>query len=58
MMLDLDYAGNGQINYSEFIAATVDVQTFFSDSKLRCVFSIFDTDGTGKITAEEMQLAF
>lgn len=31
MIKDLDYAGNGVINYSEFIAATVNVQTFFSD---------------------------
>lgn len=58
MIQDLDYAGNGRINYSEFIAATVDVHTFFSDQKLRCVFSIFDTEGIGKITAEEMRFAF
>jgi calcium-dependent protein kinase len=58
MIRDLDYAGNGRINYSEFLAATVDVQTFFNEQKLRVVFSMFDTFGTGQITAEEMHFAF
>lgn len=31
MIENLDYAGNGKINYTEFLAATIDVMTFISD---------------------------
>lgn len=31
MIDELDYAGNGRINYSEFLAATIDTATFFDD---------------------------
>ena len=58
MINEVDYAGNGKINYSEFLAATIDTTTFFDEQKLRCVFSMFDIDGTNKITAQEMQYAF
>ena len=54
----MDYAGNGKINYSEFLAATVDARRFFDDSKLRVVFSMFDMEGNNKITPKEMHYAF
>ena len=31
---EVDYFGNGKINYSEFLMATLDVQTFMDDTKL------------------------
>lgn len=58
MIDELDYAGNGKINYSEFLAATIDTATFFDEQKLRCVFSMFDIEGTNRITAQEMFYAF
>lgn len=35
---EMDYAGNGKINYSEFISATINVKTFLSDTRLRAIF--------------------
>ena len=58
LLAELDYAGNGKINYSEFLAATVNTKTFFDDQRLRVVFSMFDIKGNNEITAEEMKLAF
>ena len=46
------------INYTEFLAATLDTMTFFNESKMRSVFSMFDTQHTGAINAEEMKEAF
>ena len=43
MFKQLDYKGNNMINYSEFLVATLDSMTFFKESKLRSVFSMFDT---------------
>jgi len=58
MINELDFYGNGKINYTEFLAATLDVKTFFNESKLRSVFSMFDTDSNGMITEENMHNAF
>ena len=43
--MELDYAGNGKISISEFLAATLDQKEFFTDAKLRAVFKMFDTKG-------------
>lgn len=51
LMSELDYAGNGQINYSEFLAATIDAKTFFDDTRLRVVFTMFDVTNSKEITA-------
>ena len=57
MITQMDYHGNNKINYSEFLAATIDVKTFLSESRLRAVFNQFDTDSSGKITVENIVLA-
>lgn len=38
--------------------ATLDVKKFISETKLRSVFSIFDTDGSGTITEDNLLFAF
>jgi len=38
MIKEVDYHGNGKINYSEFLSATVNVQTFLSDTRLMAIF--------------------
>jgi calcium-dependent protein kinase len=58
LIREIDYAGNGKINYSEFLAATIDCKQFFDDQKFRVVFSMFDLEGNNQITAREMHLAF
>lgn len=32
---NVDYLGNGKINYSEFLAATVDIQKLLTEDKIR-----------------------
>ena len=57
MIDQMDYHNNKKINYSEFLAATIDVRNFLTDDRLKAVFSQFDTDGSGKITEENIFLA-
>lgn len=47
---NLDYAQNNKINYSEFIAATISVKGFLTESKLKALFETFDVDKSGSIT--------
>lgn len=54
---NVDYFGNKKINYSEFLVATLDVKSFLDDSKLKALFTQFDTDGSGKITKENIVTA-
>jgi calcium-dependent protein kinase len=58
MIAEMDYAGNGKINYSEFISATINVKTFLNDTRLRAIFQQFDTDNTGFITEDNLYYAF
>ena len=57
MISEVDYQGNGKINYSEFLTATIDQAKFLDELKLRAVFSQFDTDKSGKITKENIHNA-
>lgn len=57
MIAQMDYHNNKKINYSEFLAATIDIQSFLNDSRLRAIFNQFDTDSSGKITEENIFLA-
>lgn len=54
---EVDYQGNGKINYSEFLSATINLQTFLDEQKLLAVFNQFDTDRSGKITEENIYYA-
>ena len=51
---EVDYFGNGKINYSEFLVATLDVKSFLDDNKLKALYNQFDTDGSGQITKENI----
>lgn len=46
---------NGAINYSEFIAATLDSLIVNSASRIEKAFKLFDKDGNGKINAKELE---
>ena len=50
-----DFDGNGEIEYSEWVVATLDKQSLLTDEKLRTAFSIFDRDGGGTISAKELK---
>jgi calcium-dependent protein kinase len=49
-----DTDGSGEINYTEFIAATIDANIFLREDYLRTAFDMFDVDGGGTIDAEEI----
>mmetsp|Transcript_30038 Transcript_30038/g.39888 ORF Transcript_30038/g.39888 Transcript_30038/m.39888 type:complete len:157 (+) Transcript_30038:990-1460(+) len=49
-----DTDNSGTINYTEFLAATIDATTFTRESYLKTAFQMFDTDGSGKIDATEL----
>ena len=57
MISQIDYHNNKKINYSEFLAATIDIKSFLNESRLKAVFNQFDTDSSGKITEENIKLA-
>jgi calcium-dependent protein kinase len=49
-----DADGNGEIEYSEWIIATINKKELLSDEKLMTAFTLFDQDGGGSISAEEI----
>ena len=54
--IDLDQ--NGAINYTEFIAATMNTKNMIEkQSKIQDAFSVFDKNGDGTITREELMEA-
>jgi calcium-dependent protein kinase len=55
LMRAADTDQNGTINYTEFIAATIDAQIFMREENLRAAFQMFDTDNSGKIDASEVK---
>jgi calcium-dependent protein kinase len=55
---EIDYAGNGMVNYSEFLAATISVKSILTHEKIWALFAQFDTDNTGSITKSNIKEAF
>ena len=50
----MDYYGNKQINYSEFLSATINLRHYLTDQRLQTLFNQFDTDDSGVITRENI----
>ncbi|CAK88109.1 unnamed protein product (macronuclear) [Paramecium tetraurelia] len=51
----IDTDGNGNINYTEFLAATMEKQLYMKEEKLYQAFKMLDLDGSGKIDKKELQ---
>lgn len=49
-----DTDGSGSIDYTEFLAATIDAQIFMRDDYLKTAFDMFDKDRSGKIDKNEI----
>ena len=58
IIAELDFAENKRINYSEFIAATINVSEYLSEERLQAIFNQFDIDNSGYITKANMKQAF
>lgn len=55
---EIDYYGNGMINYSEFLAAALSIDQDLTEEQLWSLFKKFDVDNSGSITVENLQEAF
>lgn len=53
----IDTDGNGTIDYSEFLMATMNEQQLMSKEKLKQAFKMFDKDGSGTISKDEIKEA-
>lgn len=54
----LDFNNTGMINYSEFLAATVDKKKALTKSNLLFAFNYFDTKNKGYINKEDLKEVF
>ena len=50
IIAEIDYVGNGKINYTEFLAATLTLGESVSDDMLLRLFQRFDVDDSGRIS--------
>jgi calcium-dependent protein kinase len=50
-----DTDNSGQIDYTEFLAATIDAQIYMRDDYIRTAFDMFDSDGNGAIDKNELK---
>jgi len=60
MFEKVDADGSGAIDYSEFVVATMNEKSLLSNNKLQTAFKMFDKDGGGSISTDEIKqvLAF
>ena len=54
---EVDLDGNGEIEFSEWIVATIDRNSLITEEKLKAAFKDFDKDGDGTIKAHEIKQA-
>merc|ERR1711935_191541 len=55
MFAQVDADGNGEIDYSEFVVATMNEKNLLSHGKLQTAFKMFDKDGGGSISTDEIK---
>jgi len=55
IMEDVDSDGSGVIDYTEFLAATLDKKAYLKEEVIWSAFRLFDKDGDGKISPAELK---
>ena len=55
MFAKVDADNSGSIDYSEFIVATMNEKNLLSNNKLQTAFKMFDKDGGGSISIDEIK---
>lgn len=51
----VDVDNSGEIDFSEFVTATVDKGKLLQEEKLRAAFGYYDSDGSGSISTDEIK---
>lgn len=51
---NVDMDRNGSIDFGEWCAATINKRTLLNEQNLKAAFQLFDKDGGGTISAEEV----
>ena len=54
MFKGIDVDKNGKIDYTEFLAATLEEKTYLKKERLFEAFCVFDRDNTGSISKENI----
>jgi calcium-dependent protein kinase len=55
MFAKIDLDGNGTIDYTEFVMATIEEKNLITDQRLRQAFELFDADKSGALSPEEIK---
>ncbi|CAE7407104.1 CPK2 [Symbiodinium natans] len=55
IMQEVDSDGSGNIDYTEFLAATLDKRMYIQEDVCWSAFRVFDRNGDGKISMDELQ---
>ncbi|CAE7772389.1 CPK2 [Symbiodinium pilosum] len=55
ILQEVDSDGSGVIDYTEFLAATVEKRMYIQEDVCWAAFRVFDRNGDGKISMEELQ---
>mmetsp|Transcript_36344 Transcript_36344/g.79290 ORF Transcript_36344/g.79290 Transcript_36344/m.79290 type:complete len:349 (-) Transcript_36344:112-1158(-) len=55
IMEDVDSDGSGVIDYTEFLAATLERRQYLQEDVCWCAFKVFDLNDDGRITSEELK---
>lgn len=51
----VDVDNSGEIDFSEFVTATVNRSELLQEEKLKQAFNLYDKDGSGAISTEELR---
>jgi calcium-dependent protein kinase len=55
MFAKVDVDDSGAIDYSEFVVASMNEKNLLSNNKLQSAFKMFDKDGGGSISTDEIK---
>jgi calcium-dependent protein kinase len=51
----IDMDGKGKVHYTEYVAASLDMNVYLQDKHLTNAFSFFDKNNDGKINRQELK---